>query len=137
VNKDIKTQKLLSRSAKDKIAALVSLTDKGMEGAATELHSTAAFAVEMLTWLCQKNPSLFTQIAQEKFCWPVMYAPHPERVRENILFLQKMKLGGKTQINLSSGKTFSWLVPANVVALRLHRLAQSLRRAPIDSRLVA
>jgi hypothetical protein len=123
----------LSQSAKDDIAKLVSLTQKGVPDAAAELHSTAAFAVELLTWLCETRPELFATIAREKFAWPVMYDPHPERMRENALFIRTLKLGSNTQINLSSGKTFSWQVPANVIAIQLHGLAQSLQRAPMRS----
>jgi hypothetical protein len=50
-------------------------------------------------------------------------------MRETGSFLQEMELGMNTQINFSSGKTFSWRVPANVVALNLHTLAQNLQRA--------
>jgi hypothetical protein len=62
-----------------------------------------------------------------------MYGPHPENVRENAAFVKSLKLGTQTQVNLCSGKTFSWRVPANIVAFHLHRLAQSLRRAPMRS----
>jgi len=128
----MKVQKL-SRSAKDKIAALALLASKDMEGAAIGLHSTAARATELLTLLCREKPALFTGIAQENFSWPLMYDPHPEGMRENAAFVESLKLGTQTQVNLSSGKTFSWRVPANVVAIHLHRAVRSLRRAPMSS----
>jgi len=124
---------LSRRTAKDKIAKLVELTNTGCHDAAIELHSTAAFAVELLTWCCKKNPELFIPIARKKFSWPVLYSPHPEMVRENAAFMRGMMLGKNTQINLSSGKTFSWQVPANVVVFNLYRLAKNLRRAPMSS----
>src|SRR5262249_55558864 len=72
-------------------------------------------------------------IAREKFSWPVIYDPHPEGMRETAQFLRDMELGRNTQINLSSGKTFSRRVPANAVAFNLHELAKKLRRAPMRS----
>jgi hypothetical protein len=123
----------LSRQTKDKIVKLAQIADKGAHDAAVELHSTAGFAVATLWWLCKRRPELFKGISREKFSWPVMYNPHPEVMRKTAEFLQEMELGKNTQINFSSGKTFSWRVPANVVALNLHKLAQSLRRAPMRS----
>jgi hypothetical protein len=131
MNNNAKVQKL-SQSAKDKICALTSLSAKGDQGAAAELHSTAALATEWLTWQCRKNPALFTGIAQERFSWPIMYNPHRDALKEKAAFIRALKLGTDTHINLSSGKTFSWEVPANVVALNLHRLARALQRAPIN-----
>jgi hypothetical protein len=122
----------LSQSAKDKINKLVILINKGAEGAAAELHSTVAFATQNLEWICQRKPELFTGIARNKFSWPMMCSLHPEDIRENAEFLKKLTLGADTQINVS-GRTFSWRVPANIVALNLHELAQSLRRAPMRS----
>ena len=130
-NPNISKSKRLSQNAKDSIAELVALTRNGMLDSAAELHSVGVFAVSMLTWLCEKQPERFTDIAQEHSSWPVIYDPHPEKVRENTEFLQKLKLAAKTQINFSSGKTFSWQVPANVVALQLFQLAKSLRRVPM------
>jgi hypothetical protein len=122
----------LSQSAKDKIAKLVALTNKGAQDGPVELYSTVAFATQMLEWLCQRKPELFTGIARNKFSWPLMWSLHPEDIRENGEFLEKLMLGADTQINVS-GRTFSWRVPANTVALNLHGLAQSLQRAPMKS----
>ena len=122
----------LSQSANDKIAKLVMLTNKGAQDGPAELYSTAAFATQMLEWLCQRKPELFTGIARNKFSWPLMCNLRAEHIRENAEFLKKLTLGADTQINVS-GKTFSWKVPANIVALNLHELAQNLRRAPMRS----
>jgi hypothetical protein len=122
----------LSQSAKDKIAKLVALTNKGAQDGPVELYSTVAFATQMLEWLCQRKPEPFTGIARNKFSWPLMCSLHPEDIRENAEFLEKLMLGADTQINVS-GRTFSWRVPANTVALNLHGLAQSLQRAPMKS----
>ena len=119
----------LSRRTKDNIVKLGSLATNGAPDAATELHSTAALAVEVLRLLCKRRPQLFKAIAREKFSWPVLCSLHPEEIHKTASFLQEMELGANTQINLSSGKTFSWRVPANVVALNLHTLARNLQRA--------
>ena len=120
----------LSQSAKDKIGKLASRTRKGDNDAAAELLSTAAFAVQIVTWICKTRPDVFKEITRETFSWPVMYNPHPEKLRMTTALLRELELGRNTQINFSSGKTFSWEVPANVVALNLYELAQNLRRAP-------
>lgn len=120
----------VSQSVKDNIFKLADLTSKGAPDAAAELYSAAALAVGFLTQLCSRKRETFTEIAREKFAWPVMYDPHPEKVRQTNAFVRRLKVGTNTHINLSSGKTFSWDVPANVVAFQLHELAQSLRRAP-------
>jgi hypothetical protein len=61
-----------------------------------------------------------------------MYGPHPESLERTDGLIKKLGVGAQTGLNLASGKkAFSWLtVPANVVALRLYRLAKSLPRAP-------
>lgn len=123
----------VSQSAKDKITKLASRARKGDNDAAAELYSTAAFAVEILTWICKTRPEFFKSIGQEKFSWPVMYDSHSESMRETAEFLRDIELGRNTQINFSSGKTFSRRVPANAVALNLHALAKKLRRAPMRS----
>jgi hypothetical protein len=120
----------LSQSAKDKIEKLASGTKKGDNDAAAELFSTTAFAVEILTWMCKEQPEVFKEIARERFSWPVMYNPHPEKLRMTTALLRELELGRNTQINFSSGKTFSWEVPANVIAFNLYQLAESLRRVP-------
>ena len=132
LDQDKTPSRKLSQSAKDKIAKLVALTNKGAPDGPAELHSTVAFATQMLEWLCQRKPELFTGIARNKFSWPLMCSLRPEHIRENAEFLNKLKLGADTQINVS-GRTFSWKVPANIVALNLHGLAQSLQRAPMKS----
>jgi hypothetical protein len=116
---------------KQRIAKLVELADKGIDGGPAELYSTVALATEWLTWLCKKKPELFIGIARQKFYWPLMCNLHSENIRENAELLEKVTLGGETQINLS-GKTFSWDVPANRVAVSLHGLARSLERKPIS-----
>jgi hypothetical protein len=120
----------LSQSAKDKIDKLASLTRAGDKDAAAELYSTTAYSVQILTWMCEKKPALFKEIALEKFSWPVMYNPHPEEKRRTVVWIRQMELGRNTRINFSSGRTFSWQVPANVVAFNLHDLAQNLRKTP-------
>jgi len=132
LDRDSTPSRKLSQSAKDKIAKLVMLTNKGADDGPAELHSTVAFATQMLKWLCEKKPELFTGIARNKFSWPLMCNLHPQDIRENTVFLKKLTLGADTQINLS-GRTFSWGLPANTVALNLHGLAQSLQRAPMKS----
>jgi hypothetical protein len=112
---------------------LASLATKGAQDAAVELYGTAAHSVELLAWLCKRKPQDFKGIAREKFSWPVMYDPHPESMRETAEFLRDMELGRNTQVNFWSGRTFSRRVPANIVALNLHQLAQNLRRAPMHS----
>ncbi len=57
--------------------------------------------------------------------------PQPEMMKKTAESLRRLGLSRETGINLSSGKSFSWGVPANVVALRLFRLAQRLRVAPL------
>src|SRR5262249_11464054 len=125
-----KTRKL-SRRTKDNIIKLGALATDGAQDAATELHSTAALAVEILTLLCGKRPQPFKEIAREKFIWPVLYSPRSEEMRKIASFIKGMELGANTQINFWSGKTFSSRVPANVVALNLHKLAGNLQRAPM------
>jgi hypothetical protein len=71
-------------------------------------------------------------IARNKFYWPLMCNLHPGDTRKNAELLEKLTLGADTQINLS-GKTFSWDVPANRVALDLHKLARMLQRTPMKS----
>jgi hypothetical protein len=61
-----------------------------------------------------------------------MCSPHRESRGRVGRLLTSLKVGAKTNLNLSSGKTFSYDVPANRVALYLHDLAKALRRAPID-----
>src|SRR5438128_2388989 len=107
MNKSTKVQKL-SQSANDQIFALATLADKGADGAAAELYSTVAGAVGLLKFLCKKKPQMFTPIAREEFSWPIMHSLHPEMVREDAAFLREITLGKNTQINFSSGKTFSW-----------------------------
>src|SRR5205085_7047179 len=109
----------LSETAKSKIEKLFVLAKKGDHEAARELYSTAAFAVQILEWLCKKKPQLCKDIAREKFGWPVSYSPHRERRAETDALLRGLELGRNTQINLSSGKTFSHQVPANIVVLNL------------------
>ena len=123
----------LSWRTNENIMKLASLAKEGAQDAAAELYSTAALSVGLLTWLCKRRPQDFKRIAREKFSWPVMYDPHPESMRETAEFLRDMELGRNTQINFSSGRTFSLQVPANVVALNLHELAQGLKRAPMRS----
>jgi hypothetical protein len=120
----------LSKFARNHIIKLVALVHKGSPEAALELFRTAAFGTGMLTCICEGESGLFTPIAQGKLSWPIMFSPHPEKVKANAEFLRRLGLGRHTQINLSAGKTFSWQVPANVVCFHLHQLAQCLRRAP-------
>jgi hypothetical protein len=130
LDQDERPSRKLSQSAKDNIAKLVALANTGAGDGPAELHSTVAFATQMLEWLCQRKPELFAEIARNKFSWPLMCSLSPQQIRENAEFLKKLTLGADTQINIS-GKTFSWEVPANIVALNLHGLALSLQRAPM------
>jgi hypothetical protein len=98
----------LSWRTNENIMKLAGLVNKGAQDAAAELYSTAAHSVGLLTWLSERRPQDFKRIAREKFSWPVMYNPHPERMRETAEFLQDIELGRNKRINLSSGKTFSW-----------------------------
>jgi len=123
----------LFRLAQDTIKTLESLIAEDADGAAIALYWTATFATDVLTWLCKEKTAAFSAIAQEKFLWPVMYGPHPEEKRKADELVNRLGLGAKTNINLSSGKTFSWQVPANIIAFHLHQLAQQLRRAPMCS----
>jgi hypothetical protein len=122
----------LAKVAKDNAWALAGLAAKGSEEAAVELYRTAASTTQLLTDLCNLKPQAFTGIAETKFSWPLMYNPHPESVEEDAKFIKKIKLAAKTNINLSSGKPFSWRTPANVVVFELYQLAQDLQRAPIS-----
>ena len=132
MKKSTRVQKL-AKAAEHNAFALAGLAAKGREDAAIALYQTAASTTEWLTYLCQKNPAQFSAIARNKFSWPVMYSPHPESMKEDVEFIKKIKLATNTGINLSSGKSFSWNNAANVVAFNLYRLAQSLRRSPIES----
>ena len=115
------------------MSALADLAGKGDQAAAAELHSVAVFVTHWLTWLAEQQPEVLVPIAEDKYCWPVLYDPHREGVKENAAFVKGPKLGVKTEINLCSGKAYARRVPANSVALRLHRLATNLRRVPMTS----
>jgi hypothetical protein len=132
VRKNTRVEKL-ARTAQDNAFALAGLVAKGADGAAVELYKTAALATGWLTYLCKVKPHLFTGIAEKKFSWPLMYSPQRDAKKEDADLIKKIRLAARTNFNLFSGKTFSWRRPANVVALNLHELAQSLRRAPMRS----
>jgi hypothetical protein len=99
--------------------------------AARELYEIISGGSELLTWLCQIHPQLFSGIAEHSSSWPVIHYLHHEGRRHNELILKTLRLGAKTQINLASGRTFSWEKPPNVVAINLFRIAQAARHAPI------
>lgn len=122
----------LSRKIQDNLAALTVLAKKGVEGAPKELHTAAVLATDWLNYLADNQPELFCAIAETRLSWPANYDPHPEQRDELELFLKSLRLGTKTSINASgNGKSFSWGRPANVVAVRLLRLAEALRREPL------
>jgi hypothetical protein len=124
----------LYKSAVDKIAALESLINKGAPDAPAELYHTAMVATGVLTRQCEKDAALFTGIAQKEISWPVLYSPHPDQKQKADELVKQLGLGTKTNINLLSlRKRFSWKKPANVVAFRLHQLAQTVCRAPMRS----
>ena len=126
-----KIQKL-SASADDPLGQLSALVMKGSAEAAQELHYTVAAAVQNLKWLCKKKPELFAPIASKKLSWPVMYSLHPESATRTKDFLRELQLARETNINISSGKTFSWRTPANAIAVNLHRLARDVREPGLD-----
>jgi hypothetical protein len=131
VKKNTKVEKLME-AAQDNAAKLSGLAATGREDAAVALYRVAALTTDLLTLLCRKNPAQFSAIAVNRFSWPVMYGPHRDWRKSADELIKKLKVGAKTNINLSSsGKTFRWDVPANVVAFNLHQLAQTLQRAPM------
>jgi len=73
--------KKVAKAAKDNAFALADFAGQGAKNAAIELYETAALITQYLEFICRKNPAQFTAIAQEKFSWPVMYAPHHDSVR--------------------------------------------------------
>jgi hypothetical protein len=124
--------KKLAKLAKNNASALADLAAKGREDAAVELYRTAVLTTHWLTYLCRKNPAQFSAIAGNEFSWPVLYGPHRDEKEEADELIKKLQVGARTGFNLSSGKRFSLVDnPANVVALNLYKLAQSLRRAPM------
>src|SRR5262249_48701431 len=94
-----------------------------------DLYETAASLTNSLTYLCEKNPERFSAIARYKELWPVEYGPHPDSAARAKKLIKTLQVGAATGLNLSSGKRFSFK-PANLVALRLYRLAKSLPRTP-------
>lgn len=126
-----KIQKL-SAAAALPLRQLGALIMKGSVEASQELHYTVAAAVQDLEWLSRKKSELFEPIASEKMYWPVMCSLHPESIKKTNEFLRSIKLGSHKQINMSSGKTFSWQTPANTVAINLLQLAHDVRRAEVD-----
>jgi len=96
-----------------------------------ELCETATSAAYLLQWLCEDEPGLLTDIAQKMVSWPVMYGPHRDLRNRVTELLRELKLGAKTNINYSSGKSYSHELPANNFALYLYDLAKHLQHAPI------
>ena len=122
----------LAKLAKDNAFALADLAAKGSEDAAVELYRAAVLTTQWLTYLCRKNPAQFSAIAGYEFSWPVLIGPHRDAKERADELIKELQVGAKTRFNLSSGKRFSLVDnPANVVALNLYELAQSLRRAPM------
>lgn len=117
-----------ARDCKENVRALVEFAAMDAKGAASDLYETAASLTDSLTYLCEKNPARFSSIARDKHLWPVAYGPHPNSAKRANELIKKLQVGAGTGLNLSSGKRFSLNVPANVVALRLYRLAKSLRQ---------
>ena len=111
----------------------MTLAEEGNELAADELLRTLTLPVEWLKHLARKRPSVFRRIAAQKMYWPMIWSSHPEIVRENKAFAEYLKLGSGVGINFSQpGKPFSLKAPANKVTIHLFRLAQALRRGPIE-----
>ncbi len=115
-----------ARDCKQNVWALVELAAMGVKDAALDLYDTAASLTGSLTYLCENNPARFSTIARDKDLWPVAYGPHSDSAKRAKELIKKLQVGAGTGLNLSSGKRFSLNVPANVVALRLYRLAKSL-----------
>lgn len=124
----------LSRRIQDDLFALAALAEKGKPGAPKELHTAAVLAAFWLNLIAERQPELFSAIAETRLSWPADYDPHREEREKLELFLKSLGLGKKTNINISSiGKPFSWERPANVIAFNILRLAEALQRAPIPS----
>jgi hypothetical protein len=121
----------LARAATDSVSRLADLAATGAKDAASCLHETAVQTTQLLAAMCDRQPDIFSAIAQEERFWPVLYGPHRELKEMVDKLIKKLKVGVKTGLNLESGKTFSWNVPANAVAYSVYQLAQSLRRAPM------
>ena len=126
-----KAQKL-SYEAYEALLTLADLAKKGSVEAASEFHRAVAAAVQLLRFLCRSRPELFAPIASKKLSWPVMYSLHPEEATRTKDFLRELQLARETSINISSGKTFSWQTPANVIAINLLQLARDVREPGID-----
>jgi len=105
----------------------------GAKEAALDLYETAASLTGALTYLCEKDPARFSAIARDKHLWPVAYGPHPSSAKRAKELIKKLQVSAGTGLNLSLGRRFSLSVPANLVALRLYRLAKSLPQAPRHS----
>ena len=118
-----------ARDCKSNVWALVELVNLGVKHAALDLYETAASLTNSLTYLCEKNPEQFSAIARYKELWPVEYGPHPDSAARAKKLIKTLQVGAATGLNLSSGKRFS-LRPANLVALKLYRLAKSLPQTP-------
>jgi len=130
-----KTDKVakIAQSIKDQIFQLAGLSAEGSALAALEMFRIAGLATNSLNSVARKRPDLFTSIAATRVCWPMLWESHPDIVEENKAFAQDLTLGSQTGINYSQvGKTFSFKVPANHVAIYLNLLAQALRRTRIN-----
>jgi hypothetical protein len=123
----------IAKSVKDQMFHLADLAAKGNQLAAREIYIIPSLGTHWLDYLARKKPDLFLPIAASKMSWPMMWGAHPEVVQHNKAFAEYLKLGSGVRINFSHvGKPFSLKVPANQVAMHLLRLAQALRRAPIE-----
>jgi len=123
----------IAKSIKDKMGHLMTLAAEGDDLAAHEMFSIPALGIGWLDYLARKRPDLFLPIAAGKTSWPMMWGAHREIVQHNKAFAEYLTLGSDVGINFSQvGKPFSLKVAANQVAMHLLRLAQALRRAPIE-----
>jgi hypothetical protein len=119
-----------ARDCKHNVWALMELAEIDAKGAASDLYETAASLTGYLTYLCEKNPARFRAIARQKDLWPVTYGPHRDSAARANKLIKTLQVGAGTGLNFSSGKRFSLIGPANLVAMRLHRLAKSLPQTP-------
>ena len=126
---------VLSKQIQDNLWELAALARRGKLGAPKELLTAAVLAAHWLNFVAESEPDLFSALAETRLSWPANYDPHPEAREQLELFLRSLRLGKKTNINVSGeGKSFSWKTPANVVAFGLLNLAEALRREPIPPR---
>jgi hypothetical protein len=115
------------------VLALTELAESGNQSAADELVTIAYGAAIELTSLCKTKPELFEKRARKGFDWPMLHSLHGDSVKENDTILKNLKLGADSGINISGNRRrFSFEPPANKIAIELHFVACSLRRASME-----